>query len=367
MHRIRLIGFLFMCFAPGWLSGQAPATPDSSDVQKLIGARLHYGKILIHSRHLRPIKDSYPLGVSVYLAWQFLGKKSWEFCNCYPRTGLILTFYDFDNKPILGYGIRLMTYAEPVFLTRHRLNLSVRMAGGLAYCTRPFDSTDNTYNQSYSTYFNFPLEVGLGLHFRLNDQWTIRASASYDHISNGGVNLPNKGINWVTGSAGFDYSFRPFDYKARARRLDRSPPERRLRFRVGGLWSFSNAFVGSNRQYGIYGGFVKGLYYLGRWSGLSLGTEWVADRSRWAIMDMFGEEGSYHRGSVTVGHQFLLGHVVFSQELGIYYFDQYRVNDPVYQRYGLTVLLGDHLFVGCNVKAHRHVADFADLRMGYEF
>ncbi len=361
-----IVVLLLAVACPG-AKAQVAVGDDSVKTRKLIGLKLHYGSVLIHSRDLRPIKDSYPLGASADIAWQFLGKKSWEFCNCYPRAGLILTTWDFDNRPILGYGFTAMTYVEPVFLTRHRINLSIRLAGGIAFLTNPFDSTSNPFNQSYSTYLNVPLAVGVGLHFRVTDQWTLRLGADFNHVSNGGVNLPNKGINWPAINLGVDYASQPYDFKTRARRLDRSPPEKRFRLQVGTFYSFKNAIPGQNKQYSIFGLYGKGIYYLGRWSGLSLGTEWVMDRSRRIRMDNANAPGTHQRGSILVGHQFLLGRVVFSQELGVYYLDQFKVNDPVYQRFGLLVFLNSNLFVGVSLKTHLHVADFADLRVGWEF
>jgi hypothetical protein len=58
------------------------------------------------------------------------------------------------------------------------------------------------------------------------------------------------------------------------------------------------------------------------------------------------------------------GRVSFSQQLGIYYFNEYRINDDVYQRFGLTYHFNRHFFAGFNLKVHRHVADFFDLRLG---
>ena len=368
---IRVLLAAFACLLIGMtapsLHAQTPAESDSATVLKLIGPRIHLGRILIHSRDLRPIKDSNPLGLSADLAWQFLGQKSWEFCNCYPRAGVLLTLWDFDNRPILGYGLTAMAYVEPVFLTRHRVNLSIRMAGGLAYLTTPFDSTDNPNNLSYSTHLNVPLSVGIGLHFRLNDRWSIRAGAAFDHVSNGGVLLPNKGINWPAADIGFDYAFQPFDFKARARRLDKSPPERRKRLQVATFASFKNAIPGNPKQYGIFGAQVKGIYYTGRWSGLSAGVEFVADGSRRIRMENEGIPGTHHRASVLLGHQFLLGHVVFSQELGVYLLDQFRVDDPVFQRFAILVFLNEHLFLGISLKTHLYIADFGDLRVGWEF
>lgn len=369
IRSLLLPGIMYLVLSAISLPGKAQIVvgDDSVKLRKVIGLKAHYGKVLIHSRDLRPIKDSYPLGLSADFAWQFLGKKSWEFCNCYPRAGVILTGWDFDNRPILGYGLSAMTYVEPVFLTRHRVNFSVRMAGGLGYLTSPFDSISNPFNLSYSTPLNASLAVGLGLYFRITDQWTLRLGAAFNHVSNGGVHLPNKGINWPTTDLGVDYAFQPIDFKTRARRLDRSPPERRFRIQLGTFYSFKNAIPGQNKQYSILGLFGKGIYYVGRWSGLSLGTEWVVDQSRRIRMDNANVEGTHQRGSVLIGHQFLLGRVVFSQELGVYYLDQFQVNDPVYQRFGLVVFIHPHLFAGINLKTHRHVADFADLRIGWEF
>lgn len=356
-----------ICLFPKALFSQTLPPNDASDVLQLIGPRLHVGEIIIHSRSLRPIKDSYPTGISTDLAWQFLGKKSWEFCNCYPRAGLLLTYWDFDNRPILGQGLSAIGYVEPVFLTRHRFNLSVRMGGGIAYLNTPYDSLDNPLNLSYSTRINVPLVVGLGLHLRLNQRWSIRGGLSFNHVSNGGVSLPNKGINWPAADLGFDWAFRPFDFKARARRLDRSPPEQRLRLQIGGLASFKNTNFGSPKQYGIGGAYAKGIWYAGRWSGLSLGAEWVADRSRRIRMDQEGIAGRADRAAILAGHQFLLGRVVFSQEIGIYLWDQFPVDDPVYQRFSLLVFLHKGLFAGISLKTHLHVADFGDLRIGWEF
>jgi len=39
----------------------------------------------------------------------------------------------------------------------------------------------------------------------------------------------------------------------------------------------------------------------------------------------------------------------------------------LYQRYGLTFKLTDHVFTGINIKAHSQDADFMDFRIGVYF
>ncbi|MFB6257829.1 MAG: hypothetical protein ABEH38_03970 [Flavobacteriales bacterium] len=41
------------------------------------------------------------------------------------------------------------------------------------------------------------------------------------------------------------------------------------------------------------------------------------------------------------------------------------MDDPIYHRWGLTYFLNSDLFVGIDLKAHRHIADFIDLRFGF--
>ena len=53
-------------------------TVQTPNAVKLAGLKFHVGSILIHSRELRPIEDSYPLGVELDLAWHKISQKAWE-------------------------------------------------------------------------------------------------------------------------------------------------------------------------------------------------------------------------------------------------------------------------------------------------
>jgi Lipid A 3-O-deacylase (PagL) len=344
------------------IDGGTMNAADNIRTRTVMGLRGHAGSLLIHSQALSNLRRTYPWGLEADLARQYVDQKAWDFCNCYPRVGGALTFWDYGHR-ILGKGLTAVAYVEPVFLTRHRLNLSIRMGGGLAYSSNPFDSVDNPFNQAYSLRINVPLVVGVGVQFRLTPHWGVRLSAAFNHVSNGGLSLPNKGLNYPTLGLGVDYAPLGIDFKERAKRQDRRPPDPRLRLYVGGLGTIKNASGG--RQPAVWGAWANGVYYLGRWSGLNLGLEWVDDGARRLKMDLENIPGHPGRGAVLVGHQFLLGRVVFSQQLGIYVFDQFKVNDPVYQRFGLGLHVTRRLYAGISLKTHRHVADLAEIRLGY--
>ncbi|MEM6802746.1 MAG: acyloxyacyl hydrolase, partial [Bacteroidota bacterium] len=105
-------------------------------------------------------------------------------------------------------------------------------------------------------------------------------------------------------------------------------------------------------------------HWFGGRSAFTLGSEVVLDYSRRERIRLDGANASFPQAAFLVGHEFWLGRVTFSQQIGIYYVNAYRNSDDVYQRYGLTYHFDKRWFAGFNLKSHRHVADFFDLRVG---
>jgi hypothetical protein len=71
------------------------------------------------------------------------------------------------------------------------------------------------------------------------------------------------------------------------------------------------------------------------------------------------------RSGLLAGHNFLLGKVFFSQQIGLYLYNRTPYYDRIYHRWTLRYLMNDKLLIGLGFKAHRHVADFFDLRVMY--
>ena len=46
-----------------------------------------------------------------------------------------------------------------------------------------------------------------------------------------------------------------------------------------------------------------------------------------------------------MGHEFLMGRIIFSQKLGIYLYDKLKYNDSIYQKYGINFFLSQILFL----------------------
>lgn len=51
--------------------------------------------------------------------------------------------------------------------------------------------------------------MGLGLNMKIDQHISGKISAHYNHISNGGIKEPNKGVNWPAATLHVYYAFNP--------------------------------------------------------------------------------------------------------------------------------------------------------------
>ena len=353
---------LFIAFSAD-LGAQTNPAPDTSNIAVNFGIQTHYGFIIPHSSTIREVADSNPWGIEADFSIHYTSARAWEYLQAYPRLGISLAYYNFDNPAVLGNAYSLVAYAEP-FLSAHKnFSLSFRLGGGVAYLTNPYDPEINPENLFYSTAFSFPLVANLMTNWRLNNNFLLRAGGSYQHISNGGINQPNKGINYPTATLGINYAIRPAIFPQR--QLDERVVERSKRnYLLALIGSYHDRADEPTEQLPLVGLNLYMTQRLGRISALVAGAEWIADFTIKKDLEGRGQSKNFQRGALLVGHELQIGRIRFNQQLGVYVYAPHKGKDPVYQRWGLEYHTQKKLFFGINLKAHRHVAEFLDARIG---
>ncbi|HEY0677288.1 MAG TPA: acyloxyacyl hydrolase [Chitinophagaceae bacterium] len=331
-----------------------------------VGLGIHHGFIFAHSPLVENTKGANPTGVEISFNWERNDAASWDLCNCYPRKGLLIGYYDYDTD-ILGKGITASYFLEPNYRLGKRNFFSIKGAAGLAYLTSPFDSIKNPTNQSYSTSVSGYLAFGIGLWFRLSDRWWLNGSVVYQHISNGGFSQPNKGINWPTAGIGVRYQNENRDYFTGPRTKEKYWKNESPRWDIGvlGMAKKGTDKHGHRRRLPLFGLTFQGSKQIGRISMLLVSTEIFHDESLRTQLKRDSIDASAIKAGVAFGHEFLLGKFLFSQRIGVYLFDQTPYYDRIYHRWGIHYLTEKNWGVGFNLLAHRHVADFVDLRITY--
>jgi len=333
-----------------------------------IGSGAQYGFVFAHTESVQNTKGSYPYGVELLLSWQRNDQKTWDLCNCYPRKGLLVAYYNYDNE-ILGSGLASAYFLEPTYRLNKHIFFSFKGAAGLAWLTNPYDPDHNSENMSYSTVVNMYTQLGLGLWVRLNDKWWINPTVNYQHISNGGMRQPNKGLNWPTAGLAVNYIPRPVPYFSGERSKEKYWKDQPIRWDIGvfGMGKRAPTDSGNSKRAPIIGLQTQAAKQVGRINALTAGVEISADRSLEMQLEKDSVEASAIRAAFLGGHEFLLGKFIFSQRIGVYFFDQTPYYDAWFHCWGISYRVNKYLGIGLNLKAHKQVAEYIDLRFVYSF
>ena len=352
------------------LSPLCAQTPDSIAVKLpnifSVSAGVYHGFIFAHSPAVENTKGAHPTGIEVNLGWQRSDALVWDLCNCFPKKGLLLSYYNYDTK-ILGQGINAAYFLEPNYRLGKGSFFTLKAAAGLSWLSNPFDSIKNPGNQSYSTTISGYLLFGLGVSLRLSDRWWMNGMINYQHISNGGLLQPNKGINWPTAgvTVGYQANPRPYYHGVRNKEATWKGKPPRWDIAIFGMAKKGTDELGRRKRMPMVGLNAQAGKQVGRINMLNVGAEIFYDVSTEMQVKRDSLHASAVRAGLTFGHEFILGKFLFSQRIGVYVFDQTPYYDPLYHRWGIHYRINQHWGVGFNLLAHRQVADFIDLRISY--
>lgn len=330
-------------------------------------AGFHTGFIFAHSVEVQNTAGARPQVYEANLGRWRNDSSTWNACRCGTLQSFALAVHNYDVA-ILGHAFSASYSLEPVFRISPRSSLSVRTVGGLAYLTNPFDADSNPTNQSYSLAISAYLALGFGYWWLASDHWQVGTHVLYQHISNGGLRQPNKGINWPTLGLSLNYSLQPRKFRTFSRSTAAISKQVRwdvaafgVAKRVGGQTD------GRGLRYLVAGLHVQGARQVGRINNLTGGIELLWDDATGSRLRADGRNQDPWRVSVHAGHEFILGRFLFSQRLGVYLYQAGGYFDAIYHSWGLGYRFSDHWMTGVNMKAHRHVADFTDFRVTYSF
>lgn len=329
----------------------------SQVIRKTLEAEVQRGWILAHHEELEVFSESVPTGFQ--LRYQRMGgsRQNWESCNCFHYLGLTLSVHDFGNKDELGQAITLSGNFEPVLIRGGRFELSLSMGAGVSYLTRVYDETTNPRNTFYSSPVSFLLFLTPRVWYRAGEKIMINASFAYQHISNGGQSKPNRGMNYPMAGLGISYLMEVSEYPE----FDQSDFTPSWQYYAGLGFTLSDAETGGrNAVVNLDAGFYRHILPV---IGLGGGIEWTID-------DTIDPEGRLKQvGGLYVANHFLFGRFDFSQHI-VWYVQRpsyYMKGKNFYQRYLLEMHVTDHLRIGAGLKAHGHVAELMEVRLGWTF
>ncbi|MEQ8924582.1 MAG: acyloxyacyl hydrolase [Fulvivirga sp.] len=329
---------------------------------------LHYGKIIPHSSELKPVTEEPLWGLQLDYSRLKLSQKAWDQCNCYTKIGASFTYFNYQNPEQLGSSTNLIFFAEPYLSYKSRLKLTMRSGVGFTYVNRLYDENSNPENLFFSSHLSFIIHLGLYGVYAINEKYELKAGFNYNHISNGGLNQPNKGMNFPTISMGVIYNTNTFQFENREKN---EYLKKKLFYYVrlfGTMPEVSNEDVSVNERKFLLGLSSGVLFHLTQTNAFNMGVELVNDESYKRSAELMGKDYDHRVVGIVLGHNFVFGNILFNQQMGWYAYRPFpSTSNSFYQRYELLYKLGNKFQVGVGLKAHGHVAENMDLRFGVVF
>jgi hypothetical protein len=179
---------------------------------KRLGLEGSYGFIIPHSRELRPLSQTNPIGITLHYQNLNTSFKNWKNCNCFYYMGLQFSYHNFGNPDVIGSATSLTGTFEPIIWRNNKWTLSLLSGLGLSYLNRVYDEVSNPENVFFSSHLSFLIFLTPKIEYSLTHDWGLNASISYNHISNGGQSQPNKGINYPMVGLGLVHYFQRKTY-----------------------------------------------------------------------------------------------------------------------------------------------------------
>ncbi|QSE97450.1 acyloxyacyl hydrolase [Fulvivirga lutea] len=329
---------------------------------------LHYGKIIPHSSELKPVTEEPLWGLQLDYSRLKLSEKAWDQCNCYAKLGASFTYFNYQNPDQLGSSSNLIFFAEPYLSYKSPLKISMRTGVGFTYLNRLYDENTNPENLFFSSHLSFIMHLGLYGIYSLNDNYALKVGFNYNHISNGGLKQPNKGMNFPTISAGVIYNRSSYKLEAREKNTHLKKKLFYYARLFGTMPEVSNEDVSVNERKLLIGLSGGALFHVTQSNAFNVGVEFTNDESYKRSAELMGEDYDHRVVGLVLGHNFVFGKILFNQQMGWYAYRPFpSTSNSFYQRYELMYKIADKLQAGVGLKSHGHVAENMDLRIGVIF
>lgn len=322
------------------------------------------------------------------------GSRHWHRHYRYPLSGIGMSYMRFGNDTVLGSAIGLFPQWVIEGRKGKRLTYSFSLGAGLAYFTRYYDRMSNPENELIGSRITNITIIGFRLNFQASPYWQVFAGASLFHYSNGHTAIPNMGLN------DRPYSF-GIAYRPRTRPISTvftdALGDRRIRFniRIGrGMQEMAGStFPVRGPSYPVYNLAIFASKLVSYVNNLHLGlyATYYSGYYNFMLLEQIYQGQERRRSfvySAFAGHEFLIGHFGFTQELVVnfhnpfyrelYYRRYYEPEDfpqnlPLYLGLRLqfdyypfkqAVVRKNNIYVGANLKTIVSKADYVELHIG---
>ncbi len=361
---------------------------DSLPKRALIySAGVEYGTILPTNIALQDYENRNYRGYSFQLMKQSTGKNDWEKDFRYPQYGIGFFAFDFMKNremksPFAIYGIynaKIKQWGKLKWF--HTVNF------GISFNARPFDEDEKYYNISLGSRTNMFISMGTGIYYEMGKHFDIGLNFKFNHLSNGGLKIPNKGLNTVAPQLSLTYypermmpqkpdSAVVDDKRYTSLEVSVFGGRKNAFYRGEGHGELKNYYSGFN--YSVYGTEVLYMRQYSRKSAYGIGVGITMDDHY--NHEMYVSDSTLYQKkrfsadqpllSIMPSYRLIMGRLYVNLGAGYYLAKKQRKydNSIFFQRIALQYQITDRLFASFGINAYdMHVANYLEWKLGYTF
>lgn len=332
---------------------------------KKVGLSTHYGFVLKNKRETAHLADQRPLGLELEICKKPSGNKLWHQYYRNPVFGVSLQYWFLDPSKKLGNQLGLVFHFKNKIAGQKNSILYYRIGAGLGYVEKRFDLYTNNQNNLLSSRINFVLNGRVGYEYKFANNISGFTGIDLLHFSNGGMKLPNQGINIPNIFLGFRYHFEENIAKNTLKDQDNDYK----------YWlAIFNLAAGSKMEYPVDNP-NKPVFAFSAYAGRRLtykstlvaGLDLIYDGTMlyWGDSTQIENRWNYTKMGIAAGHELSIGKLTLITHIGYLAYRPIVVLSGLYQRYGVRYYLFENLAASVAMKAHYGAADYVEWGITY--
>lgn len=331
-----------------------------------ISAQLYYGSFLTVAPKAQYLQDSYTRFGELAFYRQTDGSQPWQVANNMPDVGFAVFFGNTGSRQYVGNMAGAFPFINFHLYKRPKFSSQLRLGAGAVWVQKPYDPIRNHKNVLIGSRYNYFLNFLWQNQIYISPHMAVNAGLSFNHISNGTMQLPNLGLNIPAVSAGITYSF---DQKPTTKKTTIPAYNHHVKYSIyTSVGLKQTPWVGSP-HYVVNVVNAEASKHINYSNKYGYGAVLFYDRS--LLLDDTGlsmsKEGDKKiQGAIYALYEHQFGKMSIPVQLGFYIYHKYQSNFS-FQSVGLRYQLSPHWQYGLYLKTHLGKADYIHTGIGYTF
>ncbi|MBL4559506.1 MAG: acyloxyacyl hydrolase [Labilibaculum sp.] len=356
--------FLFLLFVLICKSVFAQKKPEKNIFTSTV--RFHYGVVLPHHKSISYLVNDQISAIELNLGYIPSYEKNWAKLYKQPEIGIGLYHGSLGNDKVFGNVTAIFPYINFPIKRGNKWEVNTQFGIGLGFTKKHFDPVNNYANIAIGTKFNAFFKLLAQGSYSVSPKWRINGGIGFNHISNGAISAPNKGLNLLTSNFGVNYYWNEKSRKSftPVSREEKLPNEFLL------VWGNGIKQASEKDHHKYYTSSLSGNYSLGinpkqkLGFGIDLFYNKAANRGKW---DFEPETSFKNRFSqaIFISHDLVIDKFSIIANIGVYTYYKTEPEKPVYTRLGIRYRFNEHLITSLSLKAHMGKADYIEWGIGY--